>query len=138
MSQRVIYITKNDMDRLLALIEGVRDNNVKTKVDLDLLEQELYRANLVEPKDVPPNVITMNSKVRIIDVESGEETIYSLVFPSEANIAEKRLSVLAPLGMALLGYSKGDIIEWQVPYGTKKIKIEEIIYQPEASGDFHL
>ncbi|HDQ03046.1 MAG TPA: nucleoside diphosphate kinase regulator [Deltaproteobacteria bacterium] len=138
MSQRAIYITKKDMDQLLALIEGVRDNNAKTKVDLDLLEQELYRANLVEPKDVPPDVITMNSKVRITDSESGEERIYSLVFPSDANIAENRLSVLAPLGMALLGYSKGDIIEWKVPYGTKKIKIEEIIYQPEASGDFHL
>ncbi|HNQ19228.1 MAG TPA: nucleoside diphosphate kinase regulator [Smithellaceae bacterium] len=138
MSQRVIYITEFDMDRLLALIEGMRSNNTKPKADLDLLERELYRAKLVEPQDVPHDVITMNSKVCIKDMQSGEKTTYCVVFPSDANITKNKLSVLAPMGMALLGYRKGDIIEWKVPSGAKKIKVEEIVYQPEASGDFHL
>lgn len=73
MSQRVIYITEFDMDRLLALIEGMRSNNTKPKANLDLLERELYRAKLVEPQDVPHDVITMNSKVCIKDMQSGEK-----------------------------------------------------------------
>jgi regulator of nucleoside diphosphate kinase len=80
----------------------------------------------------------MNSKISVTDIESGEKMIYTLVFPFGANIAENKLSILAPLGMALLGYRKGDTIEWSVPSGIKKLKVEEIIYQSEAAGDFHL
>ncbi|HOD65029.1 MAG TPA: GreA/GreB family elongation factor, partial [Smithellaceae bacterium] len=84
------------------------------------------------------DVITMNSKVIITDTESGEKTTYTLVFPSAANISENKLSIMAPLGMALLGYRTGDIIEWPVPSGVRKLKVDKIIYQPEASGDYHL
>src|SRR4030065_2335241 len=102
MSGRVIYITKFDMERLLPLIEGIRDNNTRITADLDLLEEELYRAKLVEPHDIPRDVITMNSKVRIMDMETGEKKNYCVVFPFDANIGENKLSVLAPLGMSLL------------------------------------
>ncbi|MCE5210943.1 MAG: nucleoside diphosphate kinase regulator [Deltaproteobacteria bacterium] len=138
MAGRTIHITKFDMDRLLELIEGVRSSPKGTKVDLDLLEKELYSGVLVDPADVPKDVITMNSKVRVTDTQSGETMTYTLVFPSAANISENRLSILAPLGMALLGYRKGDIIEWPVPGGVRKLKVDEIIYQPEAAGDYHL
>jgi regulator of nucleoside diphosphate kinase len=138
MARRTIHITKFDMDRLLELIEGVRSSPKGTKVDLDLLEKELYSGVLVDPADVPKDVITMNSKVSIADTQSGETMTYTLVFPSAANISENRLSILAPLGMALLGYRKGDIIEWAVPGGVRKLKVDDIIYQPEAAGDYHL
>jgi regulator of nucleoside diphosphate kinase len=138
MTARTIHITKFDMDRLLELIEGVRSSPKFNKVNIDLLEKELYRAVLVEPKKIPRDVITMNSIVSITDTESGEKMTYTLVFPQAANISENKLSILAPLGIALIGYRKGDIIEWPVPSGIRKLKVDEIIYQPEATGNFNL
>jgi len=138
MADRVIHITKYDMDRLLDLIEGMRSTPKAAKLNLDLLEKEINEGILVDPENVPEDVITMNSKVNVSDIESGEKMTYMLVFPSEANISKNKLSILAPLGMALLGYRKGDIIEWGVPSGIRKLKVEEIVYQPEAAGDYHL
>jgi len=138
MAERMIHITKFDMDRLNELIDGLRLSPKANQANLDLLEKELYRGVLVDPQDIPHDVITMNSKVSITDTDSGEKMTYTLVFPSAANIAENKLSVLAPLGMALLGYRKGDAIEWPVPSGVRKLKVDEIIYQPEAAGDYHL
>jgi regulator of nucleoside diphosphate kinase len=126
------------MDRLTELIDGLRLSPKTNQANLDLLEKELYRAVLVDPPNIPRDVITMNSKVIISDTESGEKTTYTLVFPSAANISENKLSIMAPLGMALLGYRTGDIIEWPVPSGVRKLKVDEIIYQPEAAGDYHL
>lgn len=138
MTRRTIHITKFDMDRLLELIEGVRLTPKYSKVNIDLLEKELYSGILVDPVNVPKDVITMNSTVVVTDTESGEKLTYTLVFPSSSNISENKLSILAPLGMALLGYRKGDIIEWAVPSGVRKLKVDEIIYQPEAAGDYSL
>jgi len=126
------------MDRLTELIDGLRLSPKANQANLDLLEKELYRAVLVDPPNIPRDVITMNSKVIITDTESGEKTTYTLVFPSAANISENKLSIMAPLCMALLGYRTGDIIEWPVPSGVRKLKVDEIIYQPEAAGDYHL
>ena len=138
MAGRTIHITRYDMDRLLELIDGLRSTPKAGKLDLDLLEKELNEAILVDPERVPEDVITMNSKVNVTDIESGEKMTYILVFPAEANISKKKLSILAPLGMALLGYRKGDIIEWVVPSGIRKLQVDEILYQPEAAGDYHL
>lgn len=138
MAGRTIYITRFDMDRLTELIEGLRLSPKADQAGLDLLEKELYSGVLVDPQNIPPDVITMNSRVSVTNTDSGERATYSLVFPSAANIANNKLSILAPLGMALLGYRAGDIIEWTVPAGVKKLRIDEIVYQPEAAGDFHL
>ena len=138
MIERKIHITRYDMDRLTELIDGLRLSPKANQAHLDLLEKELYRGVLVDPRQIPHDVITMNSKVIITDTESGEKTTYTLVFPSAANISENKLSIMAPLGMALLGYRTGDIIEWPVPSGVRKLKVDKIIYQPEASGDYHL
>ena len=138
MADRTIHITKFDMDRLLELIEGVRLTPKYSKLNLDLLEQELYSGILVDPINVPKDVITMNSTVSVTDTESGEKMTYTLVFPSAANISENKLSILGPLGMALIGYRKGDTIKWLVPSGIRKLKVTEIIYQPEAAGDYSL
>jgi len=138
MIERKIHITRYDMDRLTELIDGLRLSPKANQANLDLLEKELYRAVLVDPQQIPHDVITMNSKVIITDTESGEKTTYTLVFPSAANISENKLSIMAPLGMALLGYRTGDIIEWPVPSPASKLKVDKIIYQPEASGDYHL
>ncbi len=89
-------------------------------------------------KDIPANVVTMNSRVVLHDLGSGEEKTYTLVFPRNANVDTGAISVLAPVGTAILGYAAGDEIEWRVPSGTRRFRIEEVLYQPEAAGDFHL
>ena len=137
MKCREIYITQFDKDRLVRLMNGGLEGPL-AREDLHDLREELERAMVVDSKDVPPNVVTMNSRVRLRDTDTSEEMIYTLVFPKDANVAAGSISVLAPIGTAILGYRAGDVIEWSVPSGTRHIAIEEILYQPEAAGDFHL
>lgn len=138
MKGRNIYITETDMTRLQRLLETGSQFGHRDKKHLLDLENELNRARVVPSKDIPADVITMNSKVRLKDLDSGEEMIYSLVFPGDANVAENKISVLAPIGTALIGYRVGDAIEWRMPGGLKRLKVEEILYQPERAGDYHL
>ena len=138
MKRRGIYITEVDMNRLQGLLETGSQFGHRDKKHLLELEDELNRARVVPSKDIPEDVITMNSKVRLRDLGSGQEIVYSLVFPGDANVAENKISVLAPIGTALIGYRVGDTIEWKVPGGLKKLKVEEILYQPERAGDYHL
>jgi regulator of nucleoside diphosphate kinase len=134
-----ICITKPDYERLTKLIEIARQRDGDANREyLDRLEQELDRAHMVQQQDVPADVITMRSTVRLKDLDSGEEMIYRLVFPTEANYDDGKISVLAPIGTAILGYRRGDVIEWKVPSGVRRIRIEEVVYQPEAKGEYHL
>src|ERR1044072_3393444 len=133
-----IYITELDYDRLSGLIERTREQNGVDLEYLNKLEAELDRAEIVDPKQIPANVVTMRSKVRLKDLVSGEANTYSLVFPTEANFSEGKISILAPIGTAILGYKKGDKIEWPVPSGVRRLKVDEIIYQPEAAGNYEL
>jgi len=135
MKQREIYITEHDMKRLRALIEIY---NGKDKPYIDLLEEELERAKVVDPKSIPNDVVTMNSVVRIKDMDTNEEKTFTLVFPGKREVTENALSILAPIGTALLGYREGDIVEWEVPAGMKRFQIMEIIYQPERLGNYEL
>jgi len=130
-----IYITELDYNRLSGLIDRTRERNAADREYLNKLEAELERAEIVEPKAIPSDVITMRSKVRLKDLVSGESATYSLVFPTEANFADGKISVLAPIGTAILGYRRGDTIEWPVPSGLRRLKVEEILYQPESAGD---
>ncbi|HEU4434628.1 MAG TPA: nucleoside diphosphate kinase regulator [Pyrinomonadaceae bacterium] len=133
-----IYITELDYNRLNGLIDRTRERNAVDKEYLNKLEAELERAEVVDPKDIPADVITMRSKVRLKDLVSGDSNTYSLVFPTEADFAEGKISVLAPIGTAILGYRLGDTIEWPVPSGLRRLKVEEILYQPESAGDREL
>ncbi len=138
MTDRTIYITEFDMQRLRKLIENMKMFDYYGRVDVKQLEAELERGHIVTPQDVPPNVITMNSRARLMDLDTGEEMTYTLVFPQDANIREGRISVLAPIGIAMLGYSVGDTFEWTVPEGMRRLKVQEVLYQPEAAGHYHL
>ena len=121
----------------MKLIENCPHNHPDKKYLLEL-EKELDRCKVIEPRNVPPDVITMNSKVHLTDMNSGEKITYILVFPEHANLKARKISILAPIGTALIGYSVGDIIEWEVPAGIVQLKVDEISYQPEAAGDYHL
>ena len=108
------------------------------KRNLDSLQKEVMRARIVKPEQISRDVITMNSKVRLRDLDSGEAIKCTLVYPEDADITQNRISILAPVGTGILGYSVGDVVEWKVPAGIRRLKVEKILYQPEASADYHL
>jgi regulator of nucleoside diphosphate kinase len=138
MKQRAIFITDFDMERLQKLLEGTKKWSQRDRGYLEKLEEELDRAIVVPSKDVPGDVVTMNARVRVRDLDSGKETILRLVFPADADYEQGRVSILAPIGTALIGYRAGDTVEWEVPAGVRRLKIAEVLYQPEAAGDYHL
>lgn len=138
MDGRTIYITELDMERLRSLIDEAKRLNRYGNEYLEHLEIELSRGQLVSPADVPADVVTMNSKVRLRDLDTQEEMTVTLVFPGDADIAQSKVSVLAPIGTAMLGYRLGDTFTWNVPDGERRLQVESVLYQPEASGDFHL
>ena len=131
-----IHITRFDRERLERLLERPPAGDLIG--DLDGLRTELDRAVVVEPERIPPDVITMNSLVSLVEVDSAEEEAFTLVFPKDADADSGRISVMAPLGTAMLGYRVGDVFEWDVPMGRKHWRVARVIYQPEAAGDYHL
>ena len=138
MNGRTIFITTFDIDRLKGLLPVASEFDYSNRSDLSELALELRRAKIVDSKEIPSNVVTMNSRVKLRDVDTNEEMEFTLVFPGNSNIDEGKISVMAPIGTAILGYSAGDTIEWHVPAGKRRIRIEKILYQPEAEGDYHL
>lgn len=139
MAERKIYITELDKTRLnKEIIAVAKEFSARDRADLQSLTAELERAEVVPAREMPPKVVTMNSKVVLRDVDSSETMTYTLVFPRQADIDSGRISVLAPVGTAILGYSEGDVVEWPVPSGVRHICIAEVLYQPEAAGDYHL
>ena len=134
-----IYITKPDHERLTKLIEIARERESDAnRKYLDSLEEELERAEVVQQNDIPADVITMRSTVRLKDLDTSEEMTYQLTFPTEANFDDGKISVLAPIGTAMIGYRRGDVIEWEVPSGVRRLRVEEVLYQPESKGEYHL
>jgi len=104
----------------------------------EALEAELARAEVVEPREVPPTVVTMNSTVKFEIESSLEEFCLTLVYPKDVDASGEKISILAPVGSALLGLSQGDEIEWPKPGGgALRVRIKEVIYQPERSGEYH-
>lgn len=138
MNRKKIYVTEKDMERLRNVIREGLEVSETQKTYMRRLGSELEKAEIVEPFKIPPYVVTMNSKVKFLDLDTGETFVYTLVYPGFADPDKNRLSVLAPIGTALLGYKVDDIIEWPVPSGVRRLKIEEILYQPEAVGEFDL
>lgn len=138
MSNKAIQITELDLERLKKLLEEARHTEYRRSEYLARLQMELDRAQVVTSREVSQEVVTMNSTVVLLDLDSGEEETYTLVFPENADIAQGKISVLAPIGTAMLGYEIGDVFEWEVPAGTRRLEIKQIIYQPEAAGDYHL
>jgi regulator of nucleoside diphosphate kinase len=133
MSKRTIYVTETDMDRLRSLITAVQNADDRDRPYLSALESELEHATVVAPEEIAPDVVTMNSRVRLRDGRSS--WIMTLVFPESADPEEGRISVLAPLGAALLGCRVGQRVEFRVPGGeARSCDILSVLYQPEAAG----
>lgn len=130
-----IIISTQDADRLDRLLESLAGSDFFGRAEL---QAELTNANVVEPKDVPPTVVTMNSTVRFTMEASGKEFELTLVYPKDSDASGKTISVLSPVGSALLGLSQGDEIEWPRPGGGLiKVRVKEVVYQPERAGQLH-
>lgn len=130
-----IVISSLDADRLEALLESLPGGSFPGKA---ALEAELTRADIVEPDEIPSTTVTMNSRVRFRVMSSSEEFTLTLVYPRDMDGSSDRISILAPVGSALLGLSQGDEIEWPKPGGGNlQVRIEEIVYQPERAGELH-
>ncbi|AKU90132.1 Regulator of nucleoside diphosphate kinase [Vulgatibacter incomptus] len=132
-TERKIYVTTHDMKRLLALLEGTA--SVRNAEAAEALESELASAVVVAPDKIPDNVVTMNSRVRFQDEETGQEREITLVYPKDADPQQGKISILAPVGAALIGLSVGQSVDWPLPGGRlKRLKIVEVLFQPEAAG----
>jgi len=130
-----ILLSESDADRLERLLDSTSDSAFPGKAEL---QAEIDRAEVVASADMPGDVVTMNSTVQFAVLSSKETFSLTLVYPKDADGSGKTISVLAPVGGALLGLSTGDEIEWPKPGGgTLKVRVDQVLYQPERSGEFH-
>jgi regulator of nucleoside diphosphate kinase len=120
-----IFITRSDAARLRELIAN-RTRAGRDHDHLAELSAELERARIADAEDVPADLIGIHSRVRVLDLTSGERRELMLVLPLESEPARGHISVLAPLGTALLGYCTGDEVEWQMPGGLRRMRIEQV------------
>jgi regulator of nucleoside diphosphate kinase len=127
MRNHSITISSTDYSGLLSLVDSARLDRRVSAENLDALERELARAKVVDPSEISDDVITMNAKVWFRDLDSDEMEEYTLVYPSKADVLRDRISVLAPIGTALLGYRIGDIVKWRVPSGKRRFEIVDVV-----------
>jgi regulator of nucleoside diphosphate kinase len=132
MQERTILITSADMCRLRRLLESALNLFRHDRPYLDALKQELEAAKVVENEDIPRDLVTLNSRINIRDLDTGKQMVCSVVFPKDSNVSDDRLSVLAPIGTAVLGRRVGDIFECRVPAGVRRLKLEGIETETSA------
>lgn len=133
-----LIVTRLDYARIKKSINDAKQLNTINKVEAEKLLNELSSAEIVEPDAIPADVVTMNSIVKLNFLNTNKVVQFQIVYPDKANIKENKISIFSPIATALIGYKVQDEIEWVVPAGLTKIKIEEIVYQPEAAGDYDL
>jgi regulator of nucleoside diphosphate kinase len=134
MNKRGIILAEHDLKRLTGLVE--RTTSLADREYIQGLREELARASVMASEDIPADVITMNSRVVLRDMSTGQTSVCTLVFPGMADPDRNRVSILAPIGTAIIGYRVGDIVELEVPAGTMRLEVLEVLYQPEAAGNF--
>ena len=133
-----LIINSLDYARIKKCISDAKLFKSVSSTEAEKLLKELNDAQIVEPEAIPANVVTMNSIVKLSFLNNNKQIQFQIVYPENANIKENKISIFSPIATALIGYKTGDEIEWIVPAGLTKIRIDEVIYQPEAAGDFNL
>jgi len=131
-----IYITQSDYDKIRELLREAENTTYRGSAYIRKLREELGRAHIVPPQEIAPDVITMNTTATLLDLETQEEMVLTLVFPDQADVEKGRISVLAPIGAAMLGYRVGDTFDWETPGGMRSLRVLSVLEQPEASGDY--
>jgi regulator of nucleoside diphosphate kinase len=139
LTHETIVLTENDYSRLKQLLAELSRQADGTQTELETLQEILDLARVVKADKVPANIVTMNSRVMFEDVRSGEKGTVTIVYPSDTDVPTRRISILSPVGTALLGEAQGAEVELPVPHGqTRRIRIVDVLYQPEAEGNFEL
>lgn len=133
-----LIINRLDYARIKKSISDAKQFKSISNSEAEKLQQELDAAKIVEPEAIPSNVVTMNSIVKLSFLNNDKKIQFQIVYPEQANIKENKISIFSPIATALIGYKVSDEVEWIVPAGLTRIRIDEIIYQPEAAGDFDL
>lgn len=133
-----IIINRLDYARIKKCINDAKQFKSITSIEADNLLKELDSAKIMEPESIPSNVVTMNSIAKITFLNNNKQVQFQIVYPDKANLKENKISIFSPIATSLIGYKVNDEIEWIVPGGLTKIRIDEIIYQPEATGDYEL
>jgi regulator of nucleoside diphosphate kinase len=132
MEKRVI-LSRSDVARLHAILAQQMRSATHDQEHLSDLHEEIEHATVVEPEKMPADVVTMGSTVRVVDLETRDSNVYTLVSPAQADIRARRVSVTAPLGTALLGYRQGDHVIWSMPGGVRQLRIQKVV-QPGGEG----
>ncbi len=135
---RKLIVNRLDYARIKKCISDAKQFRSINATEAEKLLNELNSAQIVEPEAIPSNVVTMNSIVQLSFLSNDKQIQFQIVYPDKANIKENKISIFSPIATALIGYKVKDEIEWIVPAGLTKIRIDKIIYQPEAAGDFEL
>lgn len=133
-----VTLTKNDYTRIYKAITDAKNSKTINSNEAEKLLSELSKAEIVPSEKIDKDVVTMNSEVKLFFKNTQKEQSFKIVYPQDANLKENKISIFSPIATALIGYKIGDEIEWIVPSGMTKIKIVDLIYQPEAAGDFDL
>jgi regulator of nucleoside diphosphate kinase len=134
MQQHTIQVTDIDSRRLVGIIDGSRLRDLRDAESVDQLERHLDDADVLPARHIGPDVVTMNSEVRVRDLDTHEAIVFRVVFPRAADSAAGRISVLAPLGMAVLGRRVGETVAWETPGGVRRLRLDRVLYQPEREG----
>jgi regulator of nucleoside diphosphate kinase len=130
-----IIVADADMDRLSRLARALKLSLFRDQLQLERLEQTLESAEVMSLERIPRDVIRMNSRIRVLDFDTRKIELYTLVFPENANISTGWMSVLAPVGIALLGHRQGDVIEPKVPGGTRRLRVERVLNSSELARE---
>lgn len=133
-----VTLTKNDYTRIYKAITDAKNSKTINSNEAEKLLSELSKAEIVPSENIDKDVVTMNSEVKLFFENTQKEQSFKIVYPQDANLKENKISIFSPIATALIGYKICDEIEWIVPGGMTKIKIVDLIYQPEAAGDFDL
>lgn len=130
-----IIVSSVDMQRLETLLDALPPTQAGVR---NALLDELGRAELVEPGEMPPDVVTMNSRVRFTLDAPAEEFNLTLAYPKDMQLDGEHISILSPVGNALIGLKTGDSIDWNRPDGASfQLTVLDVLYQPERAGELH-
>ncbi len=133
-----LIVNSLDYSRIKKCISDAKQFKSINEGEAAKLMNELNSAKIVKPEAIPSDVVTMNSIVKLSFLNNNKQVEFQIVYPEQANLKENKISIFSPIATALIGYKIADEIEWIVPAGLTKIRIDGIVYQPEAAGDYSL
>jgi regulator of nucleoside diphosphate kinase len=135
--EKQMLVTISDYQRLLGLMEFSSLKSKDPEIS-DRLIRRLKNAKMLLQENIPPAIVTMNSRVLLSELSSGSELELTISYPHDSNSEEGRISIISPAGIALFGSQEGQVISWRIPNGLAEFKVKKVIYQPEAAGDYYL